>query len=247
MSIAYSDLATAVGTIFEIPITAPSSATPSSDTNFNAILPRAIEQAEQRIYRELDLITATTSQVATLSSGVRNVAIPGGVIILDDLNVITPAGTAPDAGTRNPVQRVSLSFLNAVAPTAVATLGSPSIPKYYALLDDVNVRLGPAPDGAYQAEFIGPLRPAPMSASNPTSWLGTNVPDLFLAAVNVFMAGYQRDFGAQSDNPQMAVSWEAAYQELKKSAAVEEARRKAQSVAWSPYSPTPLATPPRER
>ena len=125
MSIAYSDLATAVGTIFEIPITAPSSATPSSDTNFNAILPRAIEQAEQRIYRELDLITATTSQVATLSSGVRNVAIPGGIIILDDLNVITPAGTAPDAGTRNPVQRVSLSFLNAVAPTAAATLGSP--------------------------------------------------------------------------------------------------------------------------
>jgi hypothetical protein len=243
--VGYSDVTTAIGALFEIPITTPGSATPSSDANFNNILPRAIEQAEQRIYRELDLITATTSQVATLSSGVRNVAIPGGIIILDDLNVITPAGTAPDAGTRNPVQRVSLSFLNAVAPTAAAALGTPSLPRYYALLDDVNVRLGPAPDAAYQAEFIGPIRPAPMSASNPTTWLGTNIPDLFLAALNVFMAGYQRDFGAQSDNPQLALSWEATYQELKKSAAVEEARRKAQSVAWQPYSPAPLATPPR--
>src|SRR5580658_7953929 len=98
MTIAYSDLVTAVGTIFEIIVTAPGSATPSSDSNFNNILPRAIEQAELRIYRELDLITTTTAQVATLSGGVRNVAIPGGIIIVDDLNVITPAGAAPDAG-----------------------------------------------------------------------------------------------------------------------------------------------------
>jgi hypothetical protein len=245
MSITWSDLTTAVGALFELPITAPGTSSPSSDPNFNAILPRAVEQAEQRIYRELDLITTTISATANLTAGQRNIAMPGGIIIVNDLNVITPAATAPDAGTRNPVERVSLSFLNAVAPTAAATLGSPSIPKYYALLDDVNVRLGPAPDAAYQAEFIGPIRPAPMTASNPTTWLGTNLPDLFLAGVNVFMAGYQRDFGAQSDDPRLALSWEATFQELKKSAVVEEARRKAQSVAWQPYSPAPLATPPR--
>src|SRR5215472_9926206 len=125
MSVAYSDITTALGTLFEIPISTPGGASPSSDTNFNNILPRAIEQAEQRIYRELDLITTTTAQTATLSSGVRNVAIPGGIIIVYDLNIITPAATAPDAGTRNPVQRVSLSFLNAAAPTAAAMQGSP--------------------------------------------------------------------------------------------------------------------------
>lgn len=246
MAIAWSDLTTAVGAVFEIPIVAAGSAAPSSDANFNAILPRAVEQAEQRIYRELDLITTETAETAALSSGVRNIAIPGGILILHELNIVTPAGTAPDQGTRNPVQRVSLAFLNAVAPTAAATLGSPSLPKYYALLDDVDVRLGPAPDAAYEAEFIGVVRPAPMSSANPTTWLGTNLPDLLLAGVNVFMAGYQRDFGAQSDNPQLALSWEASFQELKKSALVEEARRKAQSVAWQPYSPAPLATPGRQ-
>jgi hypothetical protein len=245
MVIAWSDLTTAIGAIFEIPITAPAGASPSSDASFNAILPRAVEQAEQRLYRELDLITTRTAQAAALTSGSRNVAIPGGILILEDLNVITPAATPPDNGTRNPVERVSLAFLNAVAPVAGASLGAPSLPRFFALLDDVNVRLGPAPDAAYQAEFIGIVRPAPMSAGNPTTWLGTNLPDLFLAGVAVFMAGYQRDFGAQSDDPRLAVSWEATFQELKKSAVVEEARRKAQSVAWQPYSPAPLATPPR--
>lgn len=241
----WSDVATAIGAIFEIPITSAGSAAPSSDPNFNAILPRAIEQAEQRLYRELDLITTQTAQTASLTSGSRNVAIPGGILILHELNVVTPAATAPDQGTRNPVQRVSLAFLNAAAPTAAAVLGSPSVPRYYALLDDVDVRLGPAPDAAYEAEFIGVIRPAPMTAANPTTWLGTNLPDVLLAGIAVFMAGYQRDFGAQSDDPRMALSWEAAFQELKKSAVTEEQRRKAQSVAWQPYSPAPLATPPR--
>lgn len=245
MSIEWSDVATAIGAIFEIPIANAGSAAPSSDANFNAILPRAIEQAEQRLYRELDLITTQTAQTAALTAGSRNLAMPGGILILHDLNVITPAGTAPDAGTRNPVQRVSLSFLNAVAPAAAAALGSPSVPRYYALLDDIDVRLGPAPDAAYEAEFIGIIRPAPMTASNPATWLGTNLPDLLLAGVSAFMAGYQRDFGAQSEDPRLAVSWEATFQTLFKSAAVEEARRKAQSVAWQPYAPAPLASPAR--
>lgn len=242
----YSDLTTALGVIFEIPITSAGSASPSSDPNFNAILPRAIEQVEQRLYRELDLITTQTAQTAALTASSRNIAVPGGILILQEMNVVTPAATSPDNGTRNPLQRVSLAFLNAVAPTAAATLGSPSVPRYYALLDDVDVRVGPAPDAAYEAEFIGTVRPAPMSAANPATWLGTNLPDLFLAGTCVFMCGYQRDFGAQSDNPQMALSWEATFQTLFKSAATEEARRKAQSVAWQPYAPAPLATPPRQ-
>jgi hypothetical protein len=247
MSVAWSDVVNAVSAVFELAIGGggAGAAAPFVDSNANLIFPRAIEQAEQRIYRELDLITTQTSQTAALTANIRNIAIPGGILIVHELNVVTPAATQPDAGTRNPVQRVSLAFLNAVCPAAAATLGSPSIPKYYALLDDVDVRVGPAPDAAYVAEFIGIIRPPPMTNSNPTTWLGTNLPDLFLAGVNVFMAGYQRDFGAQSDNPQMALSWEAAFQELKKSATVEEARRKAQSAQWQPYTPTPLATPPR--
>jgi hypothetical protein len=243
MSVQWSDVVNEVSVVFELAVgsAGPGAADPFVDSNANLFFPRAIEQAEQRIYRELDLITTQTAQTASLAAGSRNIAIPGGILILHELNVITPAGAAPDGGTRNPMQRVSLAFLNAVAPTAA----SPSLPRYYALLDDVDMRLGPAPDAGYEAEFIGIVRPAPMNAGNPATWLGTNLPDLFVAAINVAMAGYQRDYGAQSDDPRLALSWEAAFQELKKSALTEEQRRKAQSVAWQPYSPAPLATPPR--
>lgn len=245
MSVQWPDVVDAIGAIFELAVSNAASASPFVDPNANAVFPRAIEQSEQRLYRELDLITTQTAQTASLAANDRNIQIPGGILILQELNIVTPAGTAPDAGTRNPVQRVSLAFLNRVAPVAAASVGAPSVPAFYALLDDVDVRVGPAPDAAYEAEFIGIVRPAPMSAANPTTWLGANLPDLLLAGVAVFMAGYQRDFGAQSEDPRLALSWEASFQELKKSAIVEEQRRKAQSVAWQPYSPAPLATPPR--
>ena len=82
----YSDLTTALGVIFEIPITSAGSASPSSDPNFNAILPRAIEQVEQRLYRELDLITTQTAQTAALTASSRNIAVPGGILILQEMN-----------------------------------------------------------------------------------------------------------------------------------------------------------------
>lgn len=103
MSIAWPDLVTAVGALFEVQITNAASATPSSDPNFNTIFPRAIEQAEQRIYRELDLITTETAETAPLTSGLRNVAIPAGLLILHELNIVTPAGATPDAGRATPV------------------------------------------------------------------------------------------------------------------------------------------------
>ena len=37
-------------------------------------------------------------------------------------------------------------------------------------------------------------------------------PELLLCACMVFASGYQRDFGAQAEDPQKAVSWEIAVQ-----------------------------------
>ena len=49
----------------------------SLDQNFYAILPSAIDFAEQRIYRELDLLsTVTVDTSVTLAAGVRDAAIP---------------------------------------------------------------------------------------------------------------------------------------------------------------------------
>ena len=66
-----------------------------------------------------------------------------------------------------------------------------------------------------------------------------------MAASMIFGSAYMRDFGAQSDNPQMAQSWEQQYQQLVKSAVVEQFRAKFQSEGWTSKQPNPIVTPKR--
>ncbi len=241
----YSDLTTQLGDLLVIPIVTPTSATPSSDTNFNNILPAIITDAEQRIYRELDfLATRKADASVSCTANSRTVTIPASIIIVQEVNVITPASTAPQLGYRNSIDPVSLDYLNFVWPQEQGT-GSTGVPTMGSMLDATTAILAPTPDATYVLEFVGIFRPTPMSVANPTTYLGTNYPDLFLAACMVFGVGYQRDFGAQAENPQMGLAWEALYQTRKASVMEEVQRQKWQSTGWSSLSPAPLSTPQR--
>lgn len=225
--------------------------------NLNAMLPNIIDYAEQRIYRELDLLTTVTPLTSTTTANTRSIAVPASVIVLQSLNVITPANTAPDSNgaTRNPVRRASVECINYAWPGSTVTSGTPSVPEYYALMNTngaftstastQTALLAPAPDSTYVVEFIAIIRPAALSATNVYTFLTVVLPDLFLAASMVFAAGYQRDYGQQSDDPQLAQSWENQYQLLKASANIEELRKKAQSAEWESFTPTPIADQPR--
>lgn len=210
---------------------------PSNDPNFLAELPSIITDAEQRIYRELDLLdTVVRDATGTLTANSRNFTFPQHFVVSESMNVFAPGRTQLIPTTRE--------FIDAIYPdeTAVST---PSVPKYYAMITDQTIIVGPPPDAAYNFEVIGTIRPAPLSATNTTTYLSLYLPDLFLAASMVFGTGYLQNFGAQSDNPQSAVSWESHYQTLKGSADIEENRKKYASQAWTPKQPAPLASPPR--
>lgn len=197
-------------------------------TLFSAILPEMIAYAELRMYRELDLIDTVEAASMTTTAGSRNVTLPPGMIDVHEANFITPAVTAPDAGVRNPMLRVSLAALNYMFPNATETTGAtPSIPVYYARLDFSNIRLGGCPDGVYDIEFIGTIRPPPLSPGNVTTILTTWFPDAFVCASMVFGAGYQRDVGVNAMAPGLADYWEAKYKDLMAPAHAEELRKKA--------------------
>jgi len=220
----------------------------SSDPNFNTFLPGAIDYGEGRLYRELDLVatTVTGDRSVICSSGVSTVAIStaqGTILVLENLNILSPAGAASSAATRNPVIFTTLDYINAVYPSALSS--NCGVPQYAARVSDTQLLLGPTPDQAYATEQYGTFRPTPLSSGNSSTWLTQNVPELFMTATMVFAAGYMRDFGSQSDNPQMAQSWETQYQALFKSANVDELRKKYESAAWSHQQPSPIATPPR--
>lgn len=218
----------------------------STDANFITMLPGMIDYAEQRLYRELDLLyTQVTDATATVSSGNRNFSLPtsqGTFIITDNINIITPSTALSSNGTRVQLTPVSREFLDITYPSGQSATGTP---EFYAMASNTQVIFGPAPDAAYTAEVIGVQRPASLSSANSSTILTQYVPDLMIAASMVFGSGYMRDFGGQSDNPQQAQSWENQYQTLFKSAAVEQARAKFESNGWTSNAPSPLATPPR--
>lgn len=217
----------------------------ATDPDFLGILPACIDYAEQRIYRELDLLATVTRQSGTLTIGTRTFNLPtasGRFVVTNGFNVITPSSqTVPDSGTRNALVAVSRDVLDVFWPS---TTGA-GLPTQYAMITDQQIIVGPAPDATYTIECIGTIRPTPLSAANTTTFLTLYLTDLFDAASMVFMTGYQKNWGAQADDPKMAVSWESQYQTLFSSANVEEMRKRYAMGAWSSMSPTPAATPNR--
>jgi hypothetical protein len=216
-----------------------------TDAGFVTALPNIIDDAEQRLYRELDLLSTVVTATGTLTTGSRKFTLPttsGTFVVVEEVNAITPAGTTnPELGTRVPLLPASKEFLDVVYPSAVGE----GVPAYIAPISQQDWILGPWPDGAYTVEVVGTIRPAPLSASNQTTFLSQYLPDVFLAAAMVFASGYQKNFSSMGDNPQQAVSWESHVQPLIESAKVEEIRKKFGSQGWSSKSPDPIATPPR--
>jgi len=162
---------------------------------------------------------------------------------------------------RVPLERISLEALDYFWPDASFRLRAP---EKYAVTGNVQpalplaagtsatpqtishvVRLMPSPDRRYQAELIGDIRPEPLSPENPETYLSVFYPELFLCACMVFGSGYQRDFGAQADDPQRAMSWESQYTMLRQGVAIEAARQRGEGPGFSALPPAPAAQQPR--
>lgn len=216
-----------------------------TDVNFQAAIPGTIDYAEQRIYRELDLLTTVTrDSSASVTPNSRNFTLPesiGRFVVVNGINLYTPAGSTT---TRNALVPASLEYLDFVWPSEAAA-NSSVVPEYFAMVTDQTVVFGPPPGSNYTAEVIGTIRPTPLSLANPTTFLSLFLPDLFVAASMIFLAGYMKNFGSQSDNPQLATSWVAQYDALKDSAMTEELRKKWSAASWSSKAASPAAVPQR--
>lgn len=220
---------------------------PVGDSSFVSALPNIIDDAEQRIYRDLDLLVTVTRDYSTaLTAGNRNFTFPtpspGIFVVVETINVVTPAGTTnPDLGTRNALVPATKEFLDMVYPSSSGS----GLPQYFGMVTQTSIVVGPWPDDTYQVEVVGTVRPAPLSSTNTTTFLSVNLPDLFLNAALVMGAGYLKNYGAAVDDPKMAMTWESRYQSALQSARTEENRKKFASQGWSSKEPAPLATPPR--
>ena len=216
-----------------------------TDPNFVEILPQMITYAENRIYRDLDLLSTVTSNstYATTTGGPKLVFSIADFITVQEVNVITPAGeTNPDSGTRNALLPVTKEYLHYVYPDVT----NAGVPNNFAMLSQNILLLGPWPDSNYTVEIIGTYRPNSLSATNTTTFISLYLPDLFIMASMIYVSGFQRNFiSAAANDPGMPVNYETQYQALLRGATVEEYRKKFQSSGWTSVSPSPVATPTR--
>lgn len=213
-----------------------------ANSEFIAMLPSIIEYAENRCYQELDLLaTRFRDSSSALTPASRNFSLPMGFVVVEEINIITPSGTQPDLGTRNPLTPVSVPVLDMSWPSSSVT----GVPSMFAMVNNASIIVGPAPTGAYVVEVVGTKRPTALSSGNVTTPLTTYCPALFFAASMVFAAGWQRDYGSQADDPKVAQSWEQQYQTLASSANLELFRQKIMGSAWSSMAPSPTAQPAR--
>jgi hypothetical protein len=149
----------------------------------------------------------------------------------------------------SPVLPTTVDYLDMVYSGVFPNPGPSGLPRYFAPLTDTMLAFGPVPDKAYRFRIQGKCRPIPLYNAAPkdgtqTTFLTQVLPDLFLAAAMVSASGYRHNFGAQSDDPRMAVSWEGQYNELLGSAKNEETRKR--FLGWnqlSSYSATQAAQP----
>jgi hypothetical protein len=228
----FDEVIAALMTLNEVPFN-------NSDENFIRIIPAMMLYADGRIYRDLTFLATTTTQPITLVPFNREVALPLSIKAMRAINVLTPAGAITTNSRRKPLERIPSEVLDFFWPQSTFR---PGVPQKYAVTGQIApmmipipsppppqvmqhvIRLMPTPDQAYSAEVLGDIRPDPLSEANPQTYLSVTYPELLIACCMIFASGYQRDFGAQSDDPRMAQSWETQYGALKQGVMLEAGR-----------------------
>jgi len=217
---------------------------PTSDTNFQSILPMMITYAENRICRDLDFLSTQYANTYTMTAGSNQLTIPTGDFITIQTVSVT-SGTFNNTilpTSKEYIQNIYNNTANLGLPIVFAVYGGDQATTG---LTSQNLIFGPYPDQNYNVTVTGTARPQSLSSTNQQTFISTYLPDLFIMASMVYISAYQRNFGKEADDPQMAQSYETQYKGLMMGAGVEEARKKFQSTGWAPYSPAVVATPTR--
>jgi hypothetical protein len=203
---------------------------PENNSGFVAALPSIIDDAEQRIYRELGLLASSVTTSGTLTANSRSFTLPttnGHVLVVDFVNIIDGSS---DIHVARPSSR---DMIESLYPRDTASSSS-DIPEYFARISDTVLLFGPSPGSALSCNVVHTIRPTALSISNTTTFLTDYLSDLFFAAAMVRASAFQRNWGSMSDDPRQALSWEAHYMTLLQSAKEEEYRKKYVSVMATP-------------
>ena len=215
-----------------------------SNSDFQAIMPDCVASAENRILRDLDLLsTRVQDDTGRMTQNRKVFILPddvGTFIVVEQIRVIIPSYPGAPGIYGPPLLPMTKDAIDMLFPSELAP-SQPSVPEYWAPLDQATVAIAPPPDQDYYASVFGTQRPAPLSPKSGDTFISTQLRDLFLFAEMIFISAQQRNWSAQSDDPQMSVSYVGQYEALKSPALIEETRKKLMASGWSSRLPSPVA------
>jgi len=142
----------------------------TQETSFVSNIPTFVRQAEERIYRSVQIPELRKNATAATTSGNQYLARPSDFLSVFSLAVVD------DSGNYSYLYDKDVNFIREAYP-GPATQG---LPKYYAQFDgdqtgvsEGSFILGPTPDSNYTVELHYYYDP-PSIVDTGTSWLGTN-------------------------------------------------------------------------
>ena len=143
-----------------------------------------IENAEYRIFRDVDSDNNRRYDTANLIASQRFISRPAGLLIVRSAQIIDSDGSSqPD--NRDFLDYRDTSFMSEYNPT-----GATGVPKYYSLWDEENIVLSPTPDATYKIQFNYILKDAGLSSTNTTTYISQNFPNGLLYACLVEAYGF---------------------------------------------------------
>jgi hypothetical protein len=146
--------------------------TDNAETTFVAEIPFFIMNAEERIFKSVDLEYFRKNVSGTFTSGNKFLAVPSDYLSSFSLAFVDASGNT------NFLLQKDVSFIQQYNPGGNSTTGNP---KYYAPFDVETFIVSPTPDSAYTAELHYFYRPASITTDDSgTTWIGTNASDALL-------------------------------------------------------------------
>lgn len=156
-----------------------------------------IQQAEQRIYRDVQIPVLKKNVTGNLTTGNRYLTTPDDYLATYSLAV-------NNNGTYEYLLPKEVEYMREAYPSVNAT----GVPRYYGIFDDNTFIIGPPPNQNYDVELHYYYEPASIVTAG-TTWLGDNAEDALLYACLVELYTYLK---GEAD---LLQTYEARYQEAK--------------------------------
>ena len=175
MSYTYTQLKTAIKDYTE-----------NEESTFVTNLPTFIKNAEQRIFKLVDLELFRKNATSTLSQNDQYISVPTDYLASFSLSIT-------NSSSKEFLLQKDVNFIQEYNPNPATT----GVPRYYAFFDIDNFIVSPTPDSNYAVELHYYYRPASLTAGadSGTTWLSEHAPNAMLYGSLVeaytFMKGEQ--------------------------------------------------------